>query len=173
MSLITLQNAQLAYGHVALLDHVDFSLETNERVGLIGRNGAGKTSLLKILGGLEQTDDGELRVQQGLRVVYVAQEPALSLERTVFEEVSAGLLNVQRLIQAYTSNQGDLTALQNEIELLNGWSWAQRVDETLHRLHLNPESPVGSLSGGTRKRVALARALVTEPDDQPPRSRQH
>ena len=164
MSLINLQNAQLAYGHVALLDHADFSLEPNERIGLIGRNGAGKSSLLKILGGLEQSDDGELRVQQGLRVVYVAQEPTLSLERTVFEEVSAGLLHVQRLIDAYTSNQGDLTALQNEIELLNGWNWAQRVDETLHRLHLNPQALIGSLSGGTRKRVALAQALVTEPD---------
>ena len=164
MSLITLQNAQLAYGHVALLDHADFSLETNERIGLIGRNGAGKSSLLRILGGIETPDDGELRIQQGLRVVYVAQEPSLSPTQTVFQEVSAGLQHVQELIESYTSNQGDLTALQNEIELLNGWNWAQRVDETLHRLHLQPDALIGSLSGGTRKRVALAQALVTEPD---------
>jgi ATP-binding cassette subfamily F protein uup len=164
MSLITLQNAQLAYGHVALLDHADFSLETNERIGLIGRNGAGKSSLLRILGGIETPDDGELRIQQGLRVVYVAQEPSLSPTQTVFQEVSAGLQHVQELIESYTSNQGDLTALQNEIELLNGWNWAQRVDETLHRLHLQPDALIDSLSGGTRKRVALAQALVTEPD---------
>ena len=164
MSLITLQNAQLAYGHVALLHHADFSLEPNERIGLIGRNGAGKSSLLRILGGIETPDDGELRIQQGLRVVYVAQEPSLSAVQTVFQEVSAGLQHVQELIESYTSNQGDLTALQNEIELLNGWNWAQRVDETLHRLHLQPDALIGSLSGGTRKRVALAQALVREPD---------
>ena len=164
MSLITLQNAQLAFGHVALLDHADFSLEANERVGLIGRNGAGKSSLLKILGGLEFADDGELRVQQGLRVVYVAQEPSLDSEHTVFQSVSAGLVHVKDLIDAYTSGQGDLTSMQNEIELLNGWNWEQRVEETLHRLHLQPDALIGGLSGGTRKRVALAQALVAEPD---------
>jgi ATP-binding cassette subfamily F protein uup len=164
MSLITLQNAQLAFGHVALLDHADFSLEANERVGLIGRNGAGKSSLLKILGGLEFADDGELRVQQGLRVVYVAQEPSLNSEHTVFQSVSAGLVHVKDLIDAYTSGQGDLTSMQNEIELLNGWNWEQRVEETLHRLHLQPDALIGGLSGGTRKRVALAQALVAEPD---------
>ena len=164
MSLITLQNAQLAYGHVALLDRADFSLEPSERVGLIGRNGAGKSSLLKILANMESADDGELRVQQGLRIVYVAQEPLLSSDHTIFESVSAGLAHVQALIDTYTSGHGDLTALQNEIEWLNGWNWEQRVEETLHRLHLSPQAKISSLSGGTRKRVALAQALVAEPD---------
>jgi ATP-binding cassette subfamily F protein uup len=164
MSLITLQNAQLAFGHVALLDHAEFSLETAERVGLIGRNGAGKSSLLRILGGLERPDDGDLRVQQGLRVTYVAQEPQLDSAASVFESVSAGLARVIHLIEQYSAGEGDLTAMQNEIELFDGWNWEQRVQETLHRLHLDPNARINALSGGTLKRVALAQALVTSPD---------
>jgi len=164
MSLITLQNAQLAFGHVALLDHAEFSLEIAERVGLIGRNGAGKSSLLRILGGLEKPDDGDLRVQQGLRVTYVAQEPQLDSNASVFEAVSAGLARVVYLIEQYSAGEGDLTAMQNEIELFDGWNWEQRVQETLHRLHLDPEARINALSGGTLKRVALAQALVTSPD---------
>jgi ATP-binding cassette subfamily F protein uup len=164
MSLITLQNAQLAFGHVALLDHAEFSLETAERVGLIGRNGAGKSSLLRILGGLEKPDDGDLRIQQGLRVTYVAQEPQLDSNASVFESVSAGLSRVIHLIEQYSAGEGDLTAMQNEIELFDGWNWEQRVQETLHRLHLDPDARINALSGGTLKRVALAQALVTSPD---------
>jgi ATP-binding cassette subfamily F protein uup len=164
MSLITLQNAQLAFGHVALLDHAEFSLETAERVGLIGRNGAGKSSLLRILGGLEKPDDGDLRVQQGLRVTYVAQEPQLDSNASVFESVSAGLARVIHLIEQYSAGEGDLTAMQNEIEMFDGWNWEQRVQETLHRLHLDPNARINALSGGTLKRVALAQALVTSPD---------
>jgi ABC transport system ATP-binding/permease protein len=164
MSLITLQNAQLAFGHVALLDHAEFSLEIAERVGLIGRNGAGKSSLLRILGGLEKPDDGDLRVQQGLRVTYVAQEPQLDSNASVFESVSAGLARVIHLIEQYSAGEGDLTAMQNEIELFDGWNWEQRVQETLHRLHLDPDARINALSGGTLKRVALAQALVTSPD---------
>jgi ATP-binding cassette subfamily F protein uup len=164
MSLITLQNAQLAFGHVALLDHAEFSLETAERVGLIGRNGAGKSSLLRILGGLEKPDDGDLRVQQGLRVTYVAQEPQLDSSASVFKSVSAGLARVIHLIEQYSAGEGDLTAMQNEIEMFDGWNWEQRVQETLHRLHLAPDARINALSGGTLKRVALAQALVTSPD---------
>ncbi|WP_310626279.1 ATP-binding cassette domain-containing protein [Limnohabitans sp.] len=164
MSLITLQNAQLAFGHVALLDHAEFSLEISERVGLIGRNGAGKSSLLRILGGLEMPDDGDLRVQQGLRITYVAQEPQLDSNISVFEAVSAGLARVIHLIEQYSAGEGDLTAMQNEIELFDGWNWEQRVQETLHRLHLDPDARINALSGGTLKRVALAQALVTSPD---------
>jgi ATP-binding cassette subfamily F protein uup len=164
MSLITLQNAQLAFGHVALLDHAEFSLETAERVGLIGRNGAGKSSLLRILGGLEKPDDGDLRVQQGLRVTYVAQEPQLDSNASVFASVSAGLARVIHLIEQYSAGEGDLTAMQNEIEMFDGWNWEQRVQETLHRLHLDPDARINALSGGTLKRVALAQALVTSPD---------
>jgi ATP-binding cassette subfamily F protein uup len=164
MALITLLDAQLAFGHVPLLDHADFSLETAERVGLIGRNGAGKSSMLKILGGMDRPDDGTVQVQNGTRISYVAQEPQLDADATVFEAVRAGLARVIHLIDEYCLGHGDLDAMQDEIEHLDGWNWEQRVNETLHRLHLNPEAIVSTLSGGTKKRVALAQALVAQPD---------
>lgn len=164
MSILTLLNAQLAYGHVPLLDHADFALEAGERVGLIGRNGTGKSSLLKILAGQEKPDDGGLQLQQGLRLVYVAQEPALAAHHSVFEAVQTGLAPVIRLIDHYTQGIGDLNQLQDAIEAQDGWNWEQRVNETLHRLRLEPRAMIETLSGGTRKRVALAQALVTRPD---------
>ena len=164
MALITLLDAQLAFGHVPLLDHADFSLETAERVGLIGRNGAGKSSMLKILGGMEKPDDGTVQVQTGTRISYVAQEPQLDADATVFVAVRAGLERVIGLIEEYCLGHGDLDAMQSEIETLDGWNWEQRVNETLQRLHLNPDAIVSTLSGGTKKRVALAQALVAQPD---------
>jgi ATP-binding cassette subfamily F protein uup len=164
MALITLLDAQLAFGHVPLLDHADFSLETQERVGLIGRNGAGKSSMLKILGGMERPDDGTLQVQGGTRISYVAQEPILDGDATVFIAVRAGLERVIGLIEEYCLGHGDLDAMQSEIETLDGWNWEQRVNETLQRLHLNPDAIISTLSGGTKKRVALAQALVAQPD---------
>jgi ABC transport system ATP-binding/permease protein len=164
MALITLLDAQLAFGHVALLDHADFSLETQERVGLIGRNGTGKSSMLKILAGLEKPDDGTTQVQSGTRIAYVAQEPQLDADATIFEAVKSGLARVIALIDEYCQGHGDLDAMQGEIEALDGWNWEQRVQETLQRLHLNPEARVNTLSGGTKKRVALAQALVAQPD---------
>jgi len=164
MALITLANAQLAFGHVPLLDHADFSLQEGERVGLIGRNGAGKSSMLKILGGMERPDDGEVQVQQNLQIAFVAQEPALVEANTVFDAVRAGLADLFEVLDQYVSGEGDLDALQGRIEAQDGWNWQQRVDETLERLHLDPAALVGTLSGGNRKRVALAQALVRRPD---------
>jgi ATP-binding cassette subfamily F protein uup len=166
MALITLQDAQLAFGHVALLDHCDFSLESLERVGLIGRNGTGKSSMLRILAGLETPDDGALTVADGLRIAYVPQEPLLQMEHSVFESASEGLAEVRLLRERYLdgSTNADLDDLQNRIEALDGWNWEQRVEETLQRLHLDAAARVGDLSGGQRKRVALAQALVSRPD---------
>lgn len=164
MALITLLNAQLAFGHVALLDHTDFALETGERVGLIGRNGTGKSSFLKILAGLEKADDGTLQLQQNLRLAYVAQEPALDQDASVFVAASAGIAGVIALIDQYCEGVGDLDALQSAIEAQDGWNWEQRVTETLHRLHLDEKAVISTLSGGTKKRVALAQALVAQPD---------
>ncbi|NDZ12974.1 ABC transporter ATP-binding protein [Variovorax sp. WS11] len=166
MALITLLDAQLAFGHVPLLDHADFSLLESERIGLIGRNGAGKSSLLKILGGLEKPDDGTLQAQQGLRVAYVAQDPQLDLDADVFTAASTGLADAIALREQYLSGAPgiDLDALQSQIEAFDAWNWEQRVEETLHRLHLDGSARVGELSGGTRKRVALAQALVAAPN---------
>lgn len=166
MALITLQDAQLAFGHVALLDHTDFALEAQERVGLIGRNGTGKSSLLKILASLEKADDGTLQVQTGLRIAYVPQEPVLDLQSSVFEAASVGLADARAARDLYLSGTDglDLDALQNRIEALDAWNWEQRVEETLHRLHLDGAVRVGELSGGNKKRVALAQALVSRPD---------
>jgi ATP-binding cassette subfamily F protein uup len=164
MALITLLDAQLAFGHVALLDHADFSLESGERVGLIGRNGAGKSSMLKILAGMEKPDDGVLQLQTGVRIAYVAQEPVLDPDATVFQAACAGVANVIAWIEQYTHGEGDLHVLQSAIEHQDGWNWEQRVEETLHRLHLDKDAVIATLSGGTKKRVALAQALVSRPD---------
>ena len=164
MSLITLLDASLAFGHVPLLDHTSFSLEKGERVGLIGRNGTGKSSLLKILSEQERPDDGSLQIQQGLRVAFVPQEPVLHADQTLFETVRQGLGPVLQLIDDYSHSRGDLHELQSRIEALDGWSWEQRISETLHRLHLDPQARIGTLSGGNRKRAALAQALVARPD---------
>ncbi|VWX58334.1 ABC transporter ATP-binding protein uup-1 [Burkholderiales bacterium 8X] len=166
MALITLIDAQLAFGHVPLLDHADFSLIESERIGLIGRNGTGKSSLLKILAGFEKPDDGTLQYQQGVRVAYVAQEPQLDPESSVFSAASKGLADVIAIRDLYLSGAQDidLDALQSQIEAQDAWNWEQRVDETLQRLRLDPTAIVRDLSGGTRKRVALAQALVAAPD---------
>ncbi|GAA6141341.1 ATP-binding cassette domain-containing protein [Hydrogenophaga sp. 5NK40-0174] len=166
MALITLSNAQLAFGHVALLDHTEFSLEPQERVGLIGRNGTGKSSLLKILARMEHLDDGEVQHQGGLRLAYVPQEPELDEATTVFDAASVGLAHARLAREQYleAAPGTDLDALQTQIEALDAWNWEQRVEETLHRLRLDGAALVGSLSGGNRKRVALAQALVSRPD---------
>ena len=166
MALITLLNMQLAFGDAALLDHADFSVEANERIALIGRNGAGKSSLLKIMAGLQYADDGTVHLQNGVRMAYVPQEPDLDPDASIFDAVAAGLQEVMQLREAYlNAHEGtDLDALQTRIEAVGGWNWEQRVEETLQRLHLERAATVGTLSGGNKKRVALAQALVTQPD---------
>ncbi len=166
MALLTLADAHLAFGHVPLLDGAALAIEPGERLALIGRNGAGKSSLLKILAGLDKPDDGQLQVQTGLRRVYVPQEPVFASGATVFDAVAEGVAEARALRRRYESHAetDDLDALQTRIEALDGWTWEQRVDEALQRLRLDGAAAVDSLSGGTRKRVALARALVAAPD---------
>jgi ATP-binding cassette subfamily F protein uup len=166
MALLTLIDAHLAYGHVPLLDGAAFSLDAGERVALIGRNGAGKSSLLKILAGLEKPDDGTLQLQQGTSRFYVPQEPAFDPTATVFDVVGEGVAEARALRERYERHEpgDDLDALQTRLEALGGWTWEQRVQETLATLHLDGAAAVGALSGGTKKRVALAQALVARPE---------
>ncbi len=166
MALLNLLAAHLAYGHVPLLDGADFALEAGERVALVGRNGAGKSSLLKILAGLDGPDEGQLQVASGLRRVYVAQEPQFAPGLNVFDAVAEGVGQARALrarFEAHAEGE-DLDALQTRLEALGGWTWEQRVEEALQRLHLDAAAAVDTLSGGTRKRVALAQALVATPD---------
>jgi ATP-binding cassette subfamily F protein uup len=173
MALIVLTDAKLAFGHVDLLANTAFTLESGERVGLIGRNGTGKSSLLKILAGFEKLDDGLLQYQQGLRIAYVPQEPIFEATETVFDAVAKGVSQAKSLREEYeTLSVGDwddashqrLDELQSALEAVSGWNWEQRVHETLDRLHLQAEMKITALSGGTKKRVALAQALVAVPD---------
>ncbi|CAH2893378.1 MAG: Bis-ABC ATPase Uup [uncultured Paraburkholderia sp.] len=180
MSLYTITGAQLAFGHVALLDHADFSLESGERVGLIGRNGAGKSSLLKIVAELAKPDDGLVTRQQNLTTVYVPQEPEFDTDDTVFDAVAAGLTHARALLDEYdaVANQladepegaqhdalmARMNTLQSSLDAADAWNWSTRVATTLQQIGLNGEARVGSLSGGMQKRVALARALVVQPD---------
>ena len=173
MALIVLTDAKLAFGHVDLLANTAFSLESGERVGLIGRNGTGKSSLLKILAGIEKMDDGLLQYQQGLRIAYVPQEPIFEAEETIFEAVSKGVAQAKALREEYEAlsvgewddaSHHRLDEVQSQLEALSGWNWEQRVYETLDRLHLEADLKISTLSGGTKKRVALARALVEMPD---------
>ncbi len=166
MALLTLVDAHLAFGHVPLLDGAALSLEGGERVALIGRNGAGKSSLLKILAGLDKPDDGLIQTQSGLRRVYVAQEPEFASAATVFDAVADGVAEARALRERFERHDpaDDLDAVQTRLEALDGWTWEQRVEQALQRLHLEPAAMVADLSGGTKKRVALARALVAAPD---------
>jgi ATP-binding cassette subfamily F protein uup len=176
MAVISLSAAQLAFGHVALLDHADFSLEPGERVGLIGRNGTGKSSLLKILAGQSKLDDGLLSMQQGLKIAYVEQEPHFDPGSTVFEAVAAGLGEPRALLTRYEALTAELGgtdddavmekmhALQERLDATDAWNLDNRVETTLQKLNLSRDAVLGTLSGGMQKRVALACALVGAPD---------
>lgn len=176
MAVISLSNAQLAFGHVALLDHAEFSLEANERVGLIGRNGTGKSSLLKTLTGVSRLDDGLLVMQQGIKIAYVDQEPQFDSKMSVFDAVAAGLGALPALLAEYEALTGQFGGdndeqlmermhdIQVQLDAGDAWNLNNRVETTLDRLNLVKDSLMGTLSGGMQKRVALACALVSAPD---------
>ena len=169
MSLIVLSDSCLAFGHVDLLSHADFSLAEGERIGLIGRNGTGKSSLLKILAGTQKADSGALQLRQGLRIAAVAQEPMLNSNSTIFDQVAIGLTEAVALRKAFEQLDHErdaerFDAISARLDAIGGWTWEQRVDEVLQRLRLDPKAMIDSLSGGNKKRVALAQALVAMPD---------
>lgn len=176
MAILTVDKISLAFGHHQLLDKVNLALEKNDKYGLIGRNGAGKSSFLKVLAGTQAADDGKIHIQDGLKVVYVAQEPELQGSNTIFLEVMTGLGNLTQVMSDYyavlddmAENYSDellerLNDLQHELEHHGGWVVKNLIDKTLSDLGLDGHKLVSSLSGGMRKKVALAKALVANPD---------
>ena len=176
MPLLSVDNACLAFGHVDLLDHVSFQLDGGERVALIGRNGSGKSSLLRALAGQAALDDGTVWRQSEMVTAYVPQEPDFTLERDVFATIADGLGAAAQLLVDYHAAMvavsehatpealARLDTLQHAVESAEAWRLNQRVEQVVARIGLDPAAKVSSLSGGGIKRVALARALVAEPD---------
>ena len=178
MPYLTLDKAVLAFDHVPLLDHVDFQLDKGERVGLIGCNGGGKSSMLKVLAGETALDDGAVWRAPDARICHVSQEPVLDADVTVFDEVVRGLGDLRQLLTNYhhlthklAKPDADFDTLleamqpmQTQLEAGNGWAAQERIETAIEFLGLNADSRIGDLSGGMRKRVALAQALVAEPD---------
>lgn len=176
MNILSVENASFAVGHVALLDKTSFQLDSGEKIGLIGRNGAGKSSFLKILAGLQKLDDGQIIVQNNLKIVYVPQESFFDKDATVFDTVAEGLGKIRDLLRRYHhvshelengSSEAllkELNELQLEIEAKDGWKLDAAVKQTLGELGLPENEKIGNLSGGQKKRVALAQAWVQKPD---------
>lgn len=178
MPQLILSDASLAYGHVPLLDHASLQVDPGERVALIGRNGCGKSSLLRALAGQGALDDGSVWRQPGIRLGYVPQEPPFDPSLSVFEAVVAGMDEVSALLAEYhavshamagaSADQAALGerlhALQGELEARNAWSFEAQAERVIQRFSLEPEAPVGTLSGGQKKRLALARALAVTPE---------
>ncbi|MBW8328422.1 MAG: ATP-binding cassette domain-containing protein [Thiobacillus sp.] len=175
MPLLTFDRLELAYGHWPLLDGASLVIEGGERIGLIGRNGTGKSSLLKIIAGINPPDAGEVWRKPALKLAYVPQEPQFEPGHTVFEAVAEGVGAAQALLAQYHAvahamAEGDETVyadferLSHELEVADAWRLNSRVEEALQRLSLDADRAVDTLSGGLKKRVALARALVTDPE---------
>jgi len=175
-NLITLDNVSLAYGLDSLLDHVKLQVSGGERVCLIGRNGAGKSSLLKMVEGCIAPDSGLVWRKPHLRLARLAQELPQCVSATVYEFVSSGLAEMGELLAAYhaitqrlthSCTQAELSQLeqlQHKIDAIQGWQFEKNIKSILSRLELDPEWCVAELSGGWQRRVALARALVASPD---------
>jgi ATP-binding cassette subfamily F protein uup len=175
---MTLEGACLAFGHHPLLDHADLVVELGERIALIGRNGTGKSSLVKAAIGEVQLDDGKLWLQPGIRIAHVAQEPPLNMDETVFEAVAGGLGELRTALVAYhhlstrlasqdhasDEDLATLADLQSVLDSGDGWSQQARVEATVAQMNLPSETKIAMLSGGWKKRVALARAWVSDPE---------
>lgn len=175
MPLIRLKNVSIAFGTHNLLEQAEFQLDAGERVGLLGRNGEGKSTLLKIIAGEIPPDSGEVWRKPELKLSWLEQAPHLPQESSVYDAVADGLGDLGKLLKRYhTLSQSmgaqdagqlqELGELQHRLEALHGWQTRQRVENVLSRLQLPADSRIGELSGGWLRRVALARALVIEPE---------
>lgn len=173
MALIRLDQACIAYGDHALLDHVDFSIEPGEKIGLVGRNGMGKSTLMRILAGTEKLDGGVYNCTKDVQVNYLPQTLPEADETTVFDYLAGGLEAVGELLSRYEAlihsdfNDDDMKELekvQHAIETQDGWALQQRIHNSLLDLGLAADVQMKSLSGGWRRRVAIARSLISKPD---------
>ncbi|RUL76640.1 ATP-binding cassette domain-containing protein [Dyella choica] len=169
MSLIQLQRVDFSIGGPLLLEHVDLSIDGGERVCIVGRNGEGKSTLMKLIAGELQPDDGEVRVQSGVIVARMAQEVPQATAGSVFDVVAEGLGDLGRLLARYHHllAEGDLDglgAVQDQIEARHGWDLDRRVGDVLTKLELPADTDFAALSGGMKRRVLLAQALVRKPD---------
>ncbi len=177
MLLLTLNDVSLAYGHHPLLEKVRLTVESGERICLVGRNGTGKSSLMRMIAGETAADDGEIWRREGLRIAYLPQEVPLDEGRRVFDVVAEGIGELGETVAAYHQTLGQiaereddprlmkrLVMLQEALEAADGWRIEQRVEAVLSRLGLSEDRVLAELSGGYRRRVLLARALVCEPD---------
>jgi len=176
MPLINLQSITLSYGAAPLLDGVSFRIEAGERVCLLGRNGTGKSTLLKLIAGDIQADAGEVRVEDGVTVSHLAQNIPADLSGSVFDQVAGGLDELGDLVREYHDlgrRLGDgsderqlarLSAVQHHLEAADGWAIERRTERVIARLGLDADAAFSTLSGGMQRRVLLARALVREPD---------
>ncbi|MFV1973321.1 MAG: ATP-binding cassette domain-containing protein [Thiohalobacterales bacterium] len=176
MPLLRLEKIALAFGHHSLLDEVNLEIFRGERVCLVGRNGEGKSSLLRIINAEISADDGSVWLRPGMRIAHLAQDLTLDTDESVFDVVAGGLPGIGQLISDYHQaavqlEQGSdaaglqrLADLQHELEAAEGWQLEQRVETVLSRLDLGSDEAFRTLSGGWRRRALLARALVSEPD---------
>ncbi len=170
--LISIDDGSLAFGLDVLLDHAKLQIETGERVCLIGRNGAGKSSLLRVIAGVQQLDSGSVWRKPHLRMAMLEQELPRESPLTVFEFVAEGLEETGKLLAAYhaltlrltESDFAELERLQHAIDAKNGWGFEQNIKTILERLELSPDKKVAELSGGWQRRAALAKALVAAPE---------
>ena len=171
MPLLRLDNASLHYGNLALLDDVSFKISKGNKIGLLGRNGAGKTTLLKVLAGDIIPESGERWLRPGTRIAWLQQVLPEADDQTVYDVVASGLAETGSLLAEYhhlvQDDLPDMNALarvQQKLEAQDGWRLQQRVETTLTQLELPADANMSELSGGWRRRVALAQALVSKPD---------
>jgi ATP-binding cassette subfamily F protein uup len=174
MAILTFRDIVLTFGHPPLLEGVNFQIDRGERLCLVGRNGTGKSTLLKLVAGEILADGGEIVRAQGLRVAQLAQEVPLGTSGSIFHVVAEGLGKAGELIERYHQLAHDvaddhslmdaLEQCQHELETIDGWALTQRVETVLSKLNLDADTDIATLSGGMKRRVMLARALVAEPD---------
>ncbi len=168
MSLMQFQRVDFSVGGPLLLEHVDLSIEPGERICIVGRNGAGKSTLMRLMAGELKPDDGEIRTQNGVVVARMAQEVPQGTQGSVFDVVAEGLGDLGQLLARYhhALHDGDMAAMgeaQTQIEARNGWDLDRRVEQVLARLELPEDTDFDALSGGMKRRVLLAQALVRQP----------